>query len=296
MKMIIRADDVGYTDVFNIGTFEAIEKGVVTSADVMFDTPGTIDALNRLKELPWISVGWHAHFWGAPVLDAKKVPSLIDYSTLRFKKDLRNLDTITYQDIYEECRAEIELCIRILGRSPDTAEFNDSIAGSAMKAICNEYGIAYCFAHKTHTPKGKPTTIAVPDPKWAERRIHVLDPMPAYDALYTDSVTQVESYEPADYYINDICRLSDYDESDIVEQSWHPGYLDYYVWREGDSGLYARNFTLGRIKDVEALCSERLKSWIKKKNIELVNFRDALYGTTEYQNHLKVAESELAVF
>ncbi len=29
-----------------------------------------------------------------------------------------------------------------------------------------------------------------------------------------------------------------------------------------------------------------MKKWIKENNIELINFRDALYGTHEYQNHL----------
>ena len=67
MKLIIRADDVGYTKIHNLGTFQTIDEGVVTSADVMLDCPGTVDALEQLKERPWISVGWHAHFWGAPV-------------------------------------------------------------------------------------------------------------------------------------------------------------------------------------------------------------------------------------
>ena len=49
MRMIIRADDVGFTDVCNIGTFETMTNGVVTSADVMLESPGTVDALNRLK-------------------------------------------------------------------------------------------------------------------------------------------------------------------------------------------------------------------------------------------------------
>ncbi|MCK7536433.1 MAG: ChbG/HpnK family deacetylase [Marinilabiliales bacterium] len=68
-KMVVRADDVGFSKVCNIGAFETIEKGVVTSADIMLDSPGTEDALERLRALPWISVGWHMHMWGAPVLD-----------------------------------------------------------------------------------------------------------------------------------------------------------------------------------------------------------------------------------
>lgn len=33
-KLVIRTDDVGYTDVHNIGTFETYEHGYSTSADV----------------------------------------------------------------------------------------------------------------------------------------------------------------------------------------------------------------------------------------------------------------------
>ena len=40
-KMIIRADDVGYTQVNDIGAFESIDMGVVTAADVMLECPGT---------------------------------------------------------------------------------------------------------------------------------------------------------------------------------------------------------------------------------------------------------------
>lgn len=49
MKLVIRADDVGYTNVCNTGAFESIDNGVVTSADVMLDCPGTGDALRRFR-------------------------------------------------------------------------------------------------------------------------------------------------------------------------------------------------------------------------------------------------------
>lgn len=49
-KLVIRADDVGYTPVGNIGVFETFDKGYSTSADVMLESPGTLDALRRLRE------------------------------------------------------------------------------------------------------------------------------------------------------------------------------------------------------------------------------------------------------
>ena len=63
MKLVIRADDVGYSAVNDIGAFEALEQGVATAADVMLDAPHAPQALERLRQMPWISVGWHPHFW-----------------------------------------------------------------------------------------------------------------------------------------------------------------------------------------------------------------------------------------
>lgn len=44
MKLIIRADDVGYTKTHNDGTIKTIEEGVTTAVDVMLDCPGFEDA------------------------------------------------------------------------------------------------------------------------------------------------------------------------------------------------------------------------------------------------------------
>jgi chitin disaccharide deacetylase len=49
------------------------------------------------------------------------------------------------------------------------------------------------------------------------------------------------------------------------------------------------------VQDTSAMCDLRLRSWIKQNNIELVNFRDALYGSREYQNHLKATGSDLVM-
>ena len=76
---------------------------------------------------------------------------------------------------------------------------------------------------------------------------------------------------------------------------WHPGYLDWTNYRDGDYGPNAKYFTLCRITDTHALCSEELKDWIRVNRLELVNFRDAMYGTRSYQNHLCQIGSDLYV-
>jgi hypothetical protein len=83
----------------------------------------------------------------------------------------------------------------------------------------------------------------------------------------------------------------------ITWQTWHPGYVDYYVYRTGERAHRARaqQFVISRVQDASAMCDVRLRSWIKQNNIELVNFRDALYRSDEYQNHLKATGSDLAM-
>jgi len=60
-------------------------------------------------------------------------------------------------------------------------------------------------------------------------------------------------------------------------------------------GPRARHFTLARVQDVHALCSKELHDWLREHKIELMNYRDALYGTREYQTYLRRIGSDLCV-
>ncbi len=297
-KMIIRADDVGYTDVHNLGTFETIKNGVVTSADVMLDCPGTVDALERLRDYPWISVGWHAHFWGAPVLAPEDVPTLYDAGRNGFRKDLTRLEDVSFDEALAECRAEMERCVKILGRAPDVGGFGSGSTpmARAMAQVQEEYGIVTNYMQHINFP-------GMPEPseadkkarlRWADRKI-VSGSFVAFRDLETDSITDIEKYDPIAFYLEDKSHILDMPEDNIVMQAWHPGYVDYFVYQQGDYGPNANKYIAIRTVDVHALISPEVKGWIKKNRIELVNFRDALYGTREYQNHLRAVDSELAV-
>jgi predicted glycoside hydrolase/deacetylase ChbG (UPF0249 family) len=325
-RMIIRIDDVGFSDVCNIGSFETIEKGLATSADVMLDSPGTDDALRRLKNFPWISVGWHGHMWGTPVLAPSKAPSLIEKDgefAGRFREDIRNAQDINYDEALAELRAQVKRCVDILGKAPDTCNPGGSSPWSkAVLEIADEYGIAHDYAVKKgadprtlerigaakergekwadYYQSGSPERMQDQEPaeRWKSRGIVVADGGLAYIDLLTDSVAEVEEhYDPVLYYTEDRAGLLKYGDEIITQQAWHPGYIDYYVYRLGErmNRPRARNFVVCRAQDVAALCSPRLRAWVKENNIELVNSRDALYGTHEYQNHLKVSGSDLCV-
>lgn len=286
MKLIIRADDVGYTVPNNQGIFKAIDQGIVTSADLMLDCPGFENAVEFLKERPWISVGWHPHFWGAPVLPADKVPSMVNsQGRFKFRRDQSLKDTCEPEEIRAECRAQVERCIRLLGRGPDYTHSHktDSLFEKVRLEVCDEYGIKYGFATKLR-PDG--SCLEVASEQYAALGIEMPDqPGTVYRASFDDSMKVRKTYDPVKYFLDDSEGML---SKKVFITAWHPGYLDDYILKESTC-LEAR------VVDLIALCSDELKQWIRDNQVELVNYRDALYGSREYQNHLKVTGSNLFI-
>ena len=79
-------------------------------------------------------------------------------------------------------------------------------------------------------------------------------------------------------------------DKETVQLAFHPGFLDDHIATDG--GI---QFVMGRIRVLDAhfLCSKALRDRIRENRIELINQRDALCGTHEYQNHRKGTGSDL---
>jgi chitin disaccharide deacetylase len=79
-RLILNADDYGFTPGVSAGILECVQAGVVTSISVMVNTPGFEDGVRRLRVLAKPpGVGLHLNLTaGAPVSAAHEVPSLVD--------------------------------------------------------------------------------------------------------------------------------------------------------------------------------------------------------------------------
>ncbi len=304
MKLIIRADDVGYTDIANIGTFHAIDADIISNVDVMLDCPGTEDALKRLREKPWLSLGWHSHDWGRPVTDPKLVPSLIDERGF-FKWTVKNgperpfgtpkevIDGLKNQvdetEILLEYRNQVERCIRIYGRAPySTSAVDDSNkVDAARKQVCDEYGIIYDWF--TKGPGGRAGGGARPaSPRFSDRGIF----MPWQGGgtnkfMRLPNADEPERYDVVEGFRTDGDHIMD---KEIVQVAFHPGYVDNYIMYDG--GLDT-SMTRIRVMDVHMLCSPEMKQWIIENKVELVNAKDAVCGTQDFQNYLRASGSPL---
>jgi hopanoid biosynthesis associated protein HpnK len=83
-RLIINADDFGYTSGVNRAIVEAHTHGVVTSSTLMAKGAAFFEAVQMAKTMPRLSVGCHVVLIdGEPVLDPDKVPSLTEARRFR---------------------------------------------------------------------------------------------------------------------------------------------------------------------------------------------------------------------
>ncbi len=88
-RLIVNADDFGFTAGVNRGIVEAHTRGIVTSSTLMANGRAFEDAVCLAKAVPRLSVGCHVVLIdGQPVLDAERLPSL----TSRHSGDVRFRD------------------------------------------------------------------------------------------------------------------------------------------------------------------------------------------------------------
>jgi predicted glycoside hydrolase/deacetylase ChbG (UPF0249 family) len=121
-RLIINADDFGYTEGVVRGIIELHQKGLVSSTSCMTNMPAWPQAAAYLRQHPELGAGVHLVFnRGRPVLPAEQVPALLgpDGQFLSDGRILRSLRRGTGAQLRTEFRAQIERFVADVGRPPD---------------------------------------------------------------------------------------------------------------------------------------------------------------------------------
>ena len=151
--VIFHVDDAGMSHDSNMGTIEAMEKGVATSTSVMFPCPWVVEFAQYAKKNPNVDMGmhctltseWNIYRWG-PVAGKKAVPGLTDEEGCLWHSAKEVVDHASPDEVETELRAQLDRCLT-LGLTPthldthmgtvfDTPEFLDRyIKVAAEKGI-----------------------------------------------------------------------------------------------------------------------------------------------------------------
>lgn len=281
MDVVFRASDIGFSDVYDIGAFRAIDNGVITSANVMLDGIDAVPALERLRERPYISIEWQRNLWEHPVLPPGQVPSMVNGDGMfAWGHDKKSplYGRATYDDSYREFRAEVELCLQHAGRLPvctGTFSFEGELE-QAFLDVCEEFGIAvnpysYDLFPSNAKYAGMNYSMVVLGPDM----LHQESPH-WYDLSY------FAEYDPI-AWIREV-PLED-DGRYLI--TMHPGFVDDHV--EQTSSM-----TMHRIREYEFAVSKEVRAWVDECGMDVMNQKEMLEHlvTAPAYTECSIAEGE----
>lgn len=246
MRLFVRADDLGITEAVNYGMLKSIEDGIVRNVGLMVNMPASIHGYNLVKDIENLCVGQHTNISiGKPISDPKDIPSIVDENgnflsskVYRGTKD----DLVVYDEAIIEIEAQLNKFIEIAGKKPDYIDAHAVMSenyNKALEEVAKKHNILYLPFFKKFTLDGKEVVFG------------------DYQKMTEDSM-----YDPMKYILEDEGNILNKELGLLV---FHPGYVDMDI-------LNWSSYNMIRPLEVEALCSQEVKDWVKENNIELVNF------------------------
>jgi chitin disaccharide deacetylase len=115
-RLIVNADDFGFTAGVNRAIVEAHTRGIVTSSTLMANGRALEDAVRLAKTVPGLSVGCHVVLIdGTPVLEAELLPSLTSQHSggARFRDGLKSFAARALAGRLDEGQIEAETSAQI---------------------------------------------------------------------------------------------------------------------------------------------------------------------------------------
>lgn len=234
IKLIVNADDFGYSRGINHGIIDAHQNGIVNSTTMMMNMPGVSHAVELAKQNPKLKVGIHLVLTcGKPLLS--DVPSLVDKNG-DFKRlaDFINDRDLSLLDLEREWTAQIERFLET-GLIPSHFDSHHHVHGiPELRQVVQKLSQKYQLSAR-------------------QAAGNIVDGVPAFTDVflhdfYGDGVTE-------DYFEKLPSRVED---GLTVEIMCHPGYLDHEV-------LTGSSYASQRVEETRILTSVTLP-----KNIELL--------------------------
>ena len=245
-KILVRADDLGYSEAVNYGLARAVKSGIVRSVGVM---PNMEWAEHGVRLLDGTEVIFTVHAnicQGRPLCDPGLVPSLVDEKGEFKHKDLyrgAKEDFVVLEEAVLEVEAQYLRLAELTGKKPYMVEAHAVPSNNFMKAIvlvAQKYGVE----HMKHGPKGAmigSTTF----------KFSMDSGNPDYNPF--------ESFKKA--------ALQPMEEDEAALMVLHPGYVDEYV-------LNTSYITTQRAQEVAFAVNPEVIKWCEENDVKLLTYAD----------------------
>ena len=265
--LVIHADDLGMNHSVNRATFEALEKGWITSASILVPCPWFPEVARWAKEHPTVDLGIHLALtsewtdlrWG-PISGVGRVPSLVDAQGY-FPLDTPDVDqNAKMPDVEFELRSQIE---RVKNAGIPLSHLDMHMA--AMVSSPDLFGVYRKLRDEYKLPilleptgtHGSPRGVIVPGEEVTIERVVTMEPgvAPNNKDWLDWYKKQLAPLPPGVYQL--IVHLA-YDDEEMRGATWdHPDWGA--AWRQ---------------RDLEMVKSVEFRQFLKEQGFLLVTWKE----------------------
>lgn len=248
-KIIVRADDLGYSDAVNVGIDRTVRHGLINNVGVMVNMPTTVSGLEMIKDTD-VCLGLHTVICaGRPLTDARLIPSITNSDgTFRSSTDYRRASTdfVDLDEVVLEIEAQYQRFVTLVGRKPDYFEGHAVVSANFVKGLA--------IVAERHQLNFLRFALGPDSPSvlFKDNRLHV----------FMESMGA--NYDP--YRTLKRAARAHYDEG-YAMMICHPGYLDHYL-------LTHSSLTTPRTQEVAMLTDPQMRHWLSQHQVTLMKYSE----------------------
>lgn len=245
-RLILRADDLGFSEGINYGIEKTVREGLIRSVGLMPNMPAAPHGVQLLEGLP-VCLGQHTNICaGSPLTDPSLIPSITTKEGLfRSSKEYRSAkeDFVVLDEVILEIEAQYLRFKELTGQEPSYFE-GHAVASKnffrGLQIVAQRHGLKYLELNLTGPARF------------------------GNSLLYTRMESMLPDYDP----MESLKRMTFHEEEGEADCFiCHPGYLDAYIMKV--SSLLAP-----RTLEVEMATSMDLKDFIKENQIQMITYDD----------------------
>lgn len=246
-RILIRADDLGYSEAVNYGIAKTVKEGIIRPIGLMTNMPYSKHGVDLIAGCD-VCLGQHTNICvGRPLTDPSLIPSITtETGEFRSSKEYRstNEDFVVLDEVILEIEAQYEKFKELTGEEPHYFE------GHAVASENFFRGLE--IVAQRHNLPNLPFALTGP--------VKFRNTM-----LFTGMESDKPDYDPFESMKK--LALNEYGENECPMFVCHPGWLDDYI-------LTHSSLTVNRTKEVEMLCDPMTREWLAENGIQLVTYDD----------------------
>lgn len=247
-RLLIRADDLGYSEAVNYGIAKSVKDGIIRSVGLMTNMPASRHGVELLKGIH-VCYGQHTNICvGRPITDPKLIPSITNESgEFKSSREYRSAkeDFVVLEEVILEIEAQYQRFVELTGQQPSYFEGHAVASANffeGLQIVAERHGLPYLNI----SFDGSPVIFG-------------------HSKLYMSMDSMKPDYDPFESLKRD--ALKDYGDDGCCMFVCHPGYLDDYI-------LKTSSLTVPRTQEVAMACSLATKQWLEENEIVIVTYDD----------------------